>query len=491
MTFLIDIKLNTDNITNHSYLENIGKSLINLINKSYERNKIIYCFDQYLRQNIFRYLNIRYHGFMDNSYANYIIFSIEELKNIYPNIFEILVDPVLILKKYLFENFLAYCRKSCSSENNIWTARINFKKNLPITYYYRTIGLNCLIDFPKNLNPAALRNNGSIQIPDFDIAKYLEEFSKFNNNYFLKDNEIIKKIDEIFSDNKITTPKYKNDKFNEILLNDTNKKHLDEIFNSYYSTIRKVTAEDSYLMEAIYKYLMPISLLARFRVSPSENQFEALLSLSGIQSSKNVDKFRTYFFTPIPKGKPELGVWVRNFISKYKCDSNEIRKFAPMNVLKKFDPLLSISKYRQVSLSVATNPAQSGDTYKFFKVYTLALTELDHFKELEAKKHILVSQSSIDNNIPISDELNHKFTYEKLRDSLEDFVFGPIGNDMIANSDLVKYEEIADEKKYDLYYHVEKSKNAILETNYLSLTEKGGALKKTPMEIANDNFKKR
>ena len=120
--------------------------------------------------------------------------------------------------------------------------------------------------------------------------------------------------------------------------------------------------------------------------------------------------------------------------------------------------------------------------------HTLSLTALDHFTELEAKKLVLISENKENTNIPLSDELNREYTYNKLKDSLEDFVFGPIGKDMIAKSEIINYEKINPDEKFDLYMRVKKAKNYLLENNYSALTIPGGPLKRTSLEIEDEEL---
>ena len=99
MPYIDKVELDIDNITNDIYLKHIGKTLINIIDNSLAKNMGINDYDSYLHKTLFQYLNLRYYGFMDNHYANHILFSISKYKKSYPNIYEIIADPVLIFKK--------------------------------------------------------------------------------------------------------------------------------------------------------------------------------------------------------------------------------------------------------------------------------------------------------------------------------------------------------------------------------------------------------
>ncbi|MGY3803613.1 hypothetical protein ACWNT8_06110 [Pigmentibacter ruber] len=489
MPLVTDVELDVDNLSNDIYLKIIGNSIINLINYSFRKNNRGYNYDDYLKKALFQYLQTRYYGFMVDDYASHIIFSIDKYKKSYPNIFEILVDPALILKKYLFNNFLLFCRNNPNivviSNNDIWIARAQFKKTLVKIYYYRAIGLNSLKDFPEILNPAAIRNNKKIEIPEIDIFEYFEKYNKFNSNYFFKSDNIERKINELFSRNKITSSAYKITELNTKIFTDNIRNQLSDILKSYFETIYLITQKSPF-QETIYKYFLPISLMARFRISSSANLLELLLFLTGIKNSPFVDVFKTYFLFTEPRGKSELGKWVSNFITSNKLDPYNIGRHKSLKNLKLLDPLQSVSRYRQVSMSVVSNPEQSGGSYQFFKLYTLSLTALDHFTELEAKKLVLISENKENTNIPLSDELNREYTYNKLKDSLEDFVFGPIGKDMIAKSEIINYEKINPDEKFDLYTRVKKAKNYLLETNYSALTIPGGPLKRTSLEIEDE-----
>jgi hypothetical protein len=152
---------------------------------------------------------------------------------------------------------------------------------------------------------------------------------------------------------------------------------------------------------------------------------------------------------------------------------NSNLRFKAMDELKKLDPLQSISQFRQVSMSVASTSEQSGQSFSYFKLYRMRLTELDYFSEAQTNKMNFETEN-----------------FERLKGSLEDFVLGPICKDMIAESRFFSFDKENRGEKYDLYAKVIRRRNPELHKNYTELTS-NGVLKRTSLEADYERSAKR
>ncbi|WP_397601115.1 hypothetical protein [Silvanigrella sp.] len=496
-----------ENSSQEAYLKKMGNNLISQIKKSYETHKMINMrmnvnsFDIYEKNVLFYYLNSRYFGFIDNSLANHILYSLSLLKNDFPNIFEILVDPTLIIKKHLFESFLIYCKnyKSTSrvnnwtnvreilihgknkfneiqnmiSQNDIWIVRSQFRKTLPQKDFYRALGLNDENAFPVSLMSAVIRNIKNIEYPKIDLLEYFKKNKHFNNFNFLKSSATINNIVNLFDQRK-----------KEYILNDAKRKaalksifspqlknEFFDIVSSYFKTIDSILSNSTDKI-FLHNYIMPISVIANFRVSPAFNNSKLLFLLSGILPSKESNDFNYSFF--LSPGKKIS--WMKDTLKELGLDPqflNSNLRFKAMDELKKLDPLQSISQFRQVSMSVASTSEQSGQSFSYFKLYRMRLTELDYFSEAQTNKMNFETEN-----------------FERLKGSLEDFVLGPICKDMIAESRFFSFDKENRGEKYDLYAKVIRRRNPELHKNYTELTS-NGVLKRTSLEADYERSAKR
>ena len=57
---------------------------------------------------------------------------------------------------------------------------------------------------------------------------------------------------------------------------------------------------------------------------------------------------------------------------------------------------------------------------------------------------------------------------------------------MIAKSEIINYEKINPNEKFDLYTRIKRANNHLLKTNYSALTIPGGPLKRTSLEIEDE-----
>jgi hypothetical protein len=478
----------------------MGNNLLLQIKKSYETHKLINMkinlnnFDIYEKNVIFYYLNSRYYGFMDINLSNHILYSLSLLKNDFPNIFEIIVDPTIILKKHLFESFLIYCRNYKStlktdnwtnvkeiltngknkfneieniiSQNDIWLVRSNFRKTLPKKDFYRALGLNDKNAFPVNLMSAVIRNVKNIQYPKIDLLEYFKKNNQFNNFNFLKSSAYIDNIVNLFDQRK-TINNEKRKEALKLIFNSQLKNEFFEIVSEYFKTINSILSNSTDKI-FLHNYIMPISVITNFRVTPAFNNSKLLFLLSGILPSEESNSFNYSFF--LNPGKKIS--WIKDTLKELGLDPQLLKsnlRFKAMDELKKLDPLQSISQFRQVSMSVASTSEQSGQSFTHFKLYRMRLTELDYFSEAQTNKMNFETEN-----------------FERLKGSLEDFVLGPICKDMIVESRFFSFDKENRGEKYDLYSKVIRRRNPELHKNYTELTSIG-VLKRTSLE---DDYEK-